>query len=80
MAKCDVCGEQTSVVVPFMRKPAGQVLDDITNMDRHLPRSALSDEQNEAIPWGTHPDDDRFGQACVPCGNRMAFDERERGS
>lgn len=60
-------------VVPVMSGAARfMVLDDITDPNRHLPRAALTDEQNDAIPWGTHPDDHQFGQWCIGCVGSFA--------
>lgn len=42
---------------------------------RAVPRSALSDEANAAIPWGDHPDDGMFTTVCTACGRDLAARE-----
>lgn len=72
MTTCEKCGKSIRQVVPVMDNAARhRVLDDITDPNRHLPRSALSDEQNAAIPWGTHPDDNQFRSWCVDCAAEL---------
>lgn len=66
---CEVCGQEAREVVPFLR--ANRSVYAFPNPYSVLPRSALTDEQNAAIPWGSHPDDDRFGTACPACATSM---------
>lgn len=73
---CDNCGKQTRTVVPVMDNATRyRVLDDILDMNRPLPRSALTPEQDAAIPWGTHPDDDQFRSWCVDCAEGLQGQE-----
>jgi hypothetical protein len=72
VTRCDKCGEPSRLIAPVMNPGNSYVLDDITDMNRHLPRSALTDEQNAAIPWGTHPDDDEIQTWCIDCVRSLA--------
>lgn len=62
--KCDGCGHSLvgRKAYPVLAK-LGKPFDE----NRPIPRSAMTPEQSAAIPWGEHPDDDRFKTVCEDC-------------
>ena len=71
MITCDNCGAKTREIVPWLR-PTPYVVDgwNPTTANQVLPRAALEALGHE-IPWGQHPEDDRYGQLCVPCADEL---------
>lgn len=65
MVTCDRCGAKTRVVHPVMaREPGGFPSEDTALV---IPRIALTEEENAAIPIGEHPDDGKFENWCEAC-------------
>ncbi len=67
MTYCNNCGEKTRKIFPVMvKKPRG-----FSDPNRVLPRGALTNEQNAAIPYGEHPDDGAFASWCEECATGL---------
>ena len=65
--ECQNCGEPTRRVVPVYKPSRPQTVAAAFAPDRVLPRLALTDEQNAAIPYGEHPDDGSIQAWCEGC-------------
>ena len=68
---CAKCHKPTREIVPVMVSPPAKAFD----QNRVIPRAAmwaLNPEAEAALPWGQHPDDDRFQSCCRDCAEKAA--------
>jgi hypothetical protein len=64
---CQNCGAPTCRVIPIYKPSSPQTVAAAFASGRVLPRSALTNEQNAAIPWGEHPQDNDIQTWCEEC-------------